>query len=435
MRLAVGLTCWQDGNALIGAALASVASVADFVIVADGRVDGVEPAGLPDTSGYLGHVIRAAVHDTPVVFEARLWPSNSDKLTWLLDRARDAGAEWLLMLAADEELRHAHLLPGFLDGCVSAFSWPIPFYYHAKTRPEDASLCPSKLVRVSTWRRSVAGSNVLEAMDGTWYRVPEGCPADTLEDAWYLLAIERIPYLDHHPERRPEGRRDIRFVNYEMELEPLPNEGETELWPPMVLAPHPFLDGPRQSYRCDQCGRRYRNRGVCRFEHPSAELCAEMPDSVFYDLVGVDETQVANSEPVQGWYCDQCGKRFPLPGVCDGSPEGQHAETELKPLGPAAAVADESAAGEATETASEETDEPAAAVEAVAADGEQPDETTHDDAAATTEEAAAGGDEPAAADSEPASAADPFEQAVAALNTAVDGLRSVFSALTSHIEG
>ncbi len=201
MKIAHGLFTWQDGREALEACLASTGPYVDFTIVADGRIDGVPDLDLPDLSD-LGWIPPA------VVVSSRPWPSLSAACTYLLDAARSLGCDWLLTVDADQELRNGRYLRDWLE------VYPGDAFPLQRCDGGRWLEVPWQCVRVAAFRRYIAGCFVAETIDG---HVRAILPAGH--------AVRRLrwaPWISHHPERRPEGRRGHRLGDLEIVLEPPP---------------------------------------------------------------------------------------------------------------------------------------------------------------------------------------------------------------------
>ncbi len=192
------------------------------------------------------------------------WDSQSQKRTWLLDKARQLGCDWLLQIDADERLHGAAKLREWLPSWgYDAF--PLPF----QVEPDQLLCATWKCLRVAAWSRVVAGGAYIEHADGNVYCVvpPDGRPP--------AEASSFLPWISHHPDERPEGRRMIRLGELEEALEPPPPALE---WVSAGLDPAPLIASglveldPQGFWYCDQCGRRYSGPGVCSEEHPPNEV-------------------------------------------------------------------------------------------------------------------------------------------------------------------
>lgn len=293
MRLAVGVITWQDGaDNLVDAWESCELADPDLILLCDGVIDGVDQGGLPDMSDLPSTIDGYGIsflNDRPVTVrvESHRWSSQSAKRSWLLDTARTHGCDWLLQIDADERLHNAHLLRPFLDGWP-ADAFPVPF----EVDPGVMLGATWKCLRVNAWRKVVSGGAYIEHRDGTVYCVtPPGNAAPGVERFDNLEQYRQIaPWLSHHPELRPEGRRAIRLGEVEHILEPPPHV-EGYLTP--SLAARPVLaspavtdqadgtatdsihDGaPAAEWACTQCGARYSSPGICEAGHPATAVIA-----------------------------------------------------------------------------------------------------------------------------------------------------------------
>lgn len=229
VRIAVGIPTWQDGDALIRT-LASVAEVADVLIIADGPIAGVERHGWPIFSEL--DWIDELDCSRRIIVERATWSTQAAKRNRLLWLAQIRSADWLVQIDADEELHAGDWLRPWLEQCRWLGTYPIPFEYE----PGRWIAAPWKCLHVPTWRRIVAQGCYVEHANGITYSLltPTGAPPGRL-----LASLEQsrrtLPHLTHHPELRPAGRDRIRLGELENTLEP-----------PLVEAPtYPFdeLDG------------------------------------------------------------------------------------------------------------------------------------------------------------------------------------------------
>lgn len=203
MRIAAGVITWQEGE-LVERTLATVADVADELIVVDGICAGVDAGGLPPLTEEWGPRGMAAHRlERPHV-------TQSAKRSALLEAARELGCEWLVSIDADERLHDVGAgLRAFLEAERRDY-WPIPFQY------EDdgpAKLAAWKCVRVPAWRRVVSQGGFLEHASGIVYAVWNTQNAPASFERW-------LPWLSHHPAERPPRRAGIRLGVVEHELEP-----------------------------------------------------------------------------------------------------------------------------------------------------------------------------------------------------------------------
>ncbi len=296
LSIAHGLFTWQDGRPAVEAALQSTAGIVDHVLIADGLIHGVPDLGLPHLSEFSW--LQDARYLPPYVpINAKEWTSLSMACSWLLERARVAGADWLLFIDADQELHNGELLQPWLEEWRGDV-FPIPRQDSASNR----IVAPWQLIRVAAFRRYVSGCYVLEHMDGRVLSiVPEGPPPETLSR--YL----RVPWISHHPERRPPWRYHHRLGELETILEPPPSNR-------VVIAPSELIQLPRMSEPTPE-------------EEPVTEPAAPDPE-------------VAASTPpvLPAYYCPGCGTRYFGPGTC----VNQHAAIELE-RDPSVAVPSDSA--------------------------------------------------------------------------------------------
>lgn len=286
MKLAVGIITWQDGVDNIDAAFESCADAQpDVRLLCDGVIAGVDAGDLADTTPGLADE-KTAHPALPWSYEcaSRRWSSQSAKRTWLLDKAREHDCDWLLQIDADERLHNAHLLRPFLDGWP-ADAFPVPF----EVDPGVMLGATWKCLRVDAWRQVVSGGAYIEHVNGTVYCVtPPGNIAPGVERFDNLESYRRIaPWLSHHPDLRPEGRKQIRLGEVEHVLEPPPHV-EGYLTPSLHARPvvyvAPVSDtaaqdtttdaAPAAEWACPQCGARYSTPGLCEQGHAAESVVA-----------------------------------------------------------------------------------------------------------------------------------------------------------------
>jgi hypothetical protein len=208
LRIAHGLFTWQEDRTALEACLRSTAGVVDELIIADGLIQGVDPQGLPFLSD-LGWLVDANYLPERVPISAKEWRSLSAACTWILHQAKTLGCDWLLYIDADQELHNGNALREWLTG-FDGDAFPI-------TRVDNGLRhgCPWQLVRVSAFRRYIAGCFVVEHERwGEMTLVLEGMPE---------LAPDSAPWISHHPERRPPHRQSHRLGHLETVLEPPPH--------------------------------------------------------------------------------------------------------------------------------------------------------------------------------------------------------------------
>lgn len=260
-RICAAICSWQDGPALENA-LASIEGVVDRLVIADGLIDGIEAHGLPPFSDldWLHTVAPNAV------VEQRRWKTQSQQRDWTLQTARELGCDWLLVVDADEELRNGDMLRPWLQ----VWAWdafPIPFYFD-----EERKGCPSAwhCLHIPDWRRYVCQGNMLENNNGEIVQL--------VGQTWWTQGREHgMPYLAHRPELRPEARRNIRLSDFEVALEPYPDDVKVWLEPtytPALLEPDGLLGSIAEAaelglpiFYCPGCGRRYAGPGSCAQQH------------------------------------------------------------------------------------------------------------------------------------------------------------------------
>jgi len=216
LRICAALLCWQDGDDCLWKTLDAAAPYCDLLL-ADGHFAGCANVGLPLVSD-----LEATIERYPGirVEQREEWAGVTEKVDWILG----ADADWLLLLAADEELRNGHLLEQTLTDTDLDY-WPIPFRNGGRIE-----VCPTKCIRPSRFIRSVAGVNAYEHADGHVYRVPPGTgDQDSPAVQWAVEAVNAgsVPYLDHHPDSRPEPRSGVRLQGVDIDSFP----ADAEPWP------------------------------------------------------------------------------------------------------------------------------------------------------------------------------------------------------------
>lgn len=214
LSIAHALFTWQDGREALEASLRSTAGHVDHVLIADGLIDGVDDRGLPLLSD-LSWLQDADWLPASVPVNAKAWRSLSAACNWLLETARAAGADWLLYVDADQELHNGDWLRTWLQH-EQGDAFPIV--------RQDAHriFAPWQVVRVSAFRRYIAGCYVLETMAGDVVSLVPGGP---LRPEWedHYATGSLAPWLSHHPDRRPPWRRPHRLGELETVLEPPPD--------------------------------------------------------------------------------------------------------------------------------------------------------------------------------------------------------------------
>lgn len=224
LRIAHGLFTWQDGREALEACLRSTAGVVDELIIADGLIQGVDPAGLPFLSD-LGWLVDADYLPAHVPISAKEWRSLSAACTWILHQAKMLQCDWLLFVDADQELHQPELLRTYLE------AYPGDAFPISRVDNGTKRAVPWQLVRVGAFERYVAGCFVVEHKHfGEMSLAPEGMPE---------LAPADAPWLSHHPERRPPGRYKHRLGDLEVILEPPPRVPQVKLFD---IAPRRVLD-------------------------------------------------------------------------------------------------------------------------------------------------------------------------------------------------
>lgn len=266
MRLAVGIPTWRDGQHMLEATIASLDGIADELLIADGLIHGV------DTD--LGHLSEWLPADGPhVQIIQRHWRTQSEKRSWLLERARELGCDWLLQIDADERLHNAAKLKAWLP-TWAADAFPVPF----EVDPGKMLGASWKCLRVAAWRRVVAGGAYLEHADGNTYCV---VPEDGIGPGVRHMAADAnlysiLPWISHHPHEREGVRALVRLGELEDWLEPppqVPYKVTPGLSPRSLIQPLPVSDESTEAtYYCNQCGARYAGPGLCESGHPPAEV-------------------------------------------------------------------------------------------------------------------------------------------------------------------
>lgn len=283
VRIAHALFTWQDGREPLEAALRSTAGVVDEVLIADGLIDGVPDLGLSYLSD-LSWLQDADYLPERVPISAKRWASLSAACTWLLTTAKQLDVDWLLYIDADQELHNGEHLRPYLESW-GGDAFPIP------RQDQRRHLCPWQCVRVSAFTRYVAGCFILETTSGEQVSlVPPGGPDES------LFEFERMPWISHHPNRRPPWRRKQRLGQLETILEPPPPVEAIRL-PSLIVSRlvegSPGQAGPPAWY-CDQCGARYYGPGTCSNQHAPRELQA---DDTTPGAAAADTSSETTSEP------------------------------------------------------------------------------------------------------------------------------------------
>jgi len=269
VRIAAGILTWQDGPELLARAIASVAGVADELILCDGVVAGVDRGTLPAlTTDW--PLLPADTHllSLPHAMQSR-------KRTAMLLQARQLGCDWLLSLDSDECYHEGRVPLRTLLASWPSDAFPLRFLHGFTDAGKPELPAGWKLIRVSAWHAWVAGSCFLQHRNGGVYLVLgsiEGAPDGYLS------------YISHHPEERPVARRSLRLGPLEFELEAAP-VGALEL-PAVGFAARSLLQpsaqpvirqeggtmAPEATYYCPQCGARFAGPGLCENGHPAAEV-------------------------------------------------------------------------------------------------------------------------------------------------------------------
>lgn len=313
LRIAHGLFTWQEPRAALEACLRSTVGVADEVIIADGLIQGVDPIGLPFLSD-LGWLADADYLPARVPISAKEWRSLSAACTWILHKAKELGCDWLLYIDGDQELHNGERLREWLQG-YSGDAFPIPRADNGRRH-----IVPWQLIRVSAFRRYIAGCFVIEHERFGEMRL-------TPDNGWDHVLCDGngwgVPWISHHPERRPPHRYSHRLGHLETVLEPPPLDVPAVHLAPVVLEP------------------RSTSRDTPREGGPMTE-----PTATELQPTGTPE-----------WFCDQCGARFNGPGVCSNA----HPPNELKSVADTAAAESGAADTQPADTANPLTDSPAAA--------------------------------------------------------------------------
>lgn len=222
MRIAATIPAWRDGIAL-HEAVESVAPFVDDVLVLDGGIAGVVPADEAHTDELELDAVAAVAANVQVLATPAwsagwtgpaLWASQGEKRRHLCRQARSRSADWCLMLDSDERLHNGDRLRPLLEGWPHV-AFPVPFEH------EDGLVMrsPYKCFRLDALEL-VAQSAFFENGDGQMLQLASVAVA--AEPALAVLLQRALPWISHHPERRPAGRRDVRLGAHEERLEPSP---------------------------------------------------------------------------------------------------------------------------------------------------------------------------------------------------------------------
>lgn len=248
MRIAVGIPCWEDYD-LILETLRSVQPLEPAVIiVADGWIRGVgeDPwlAGLQPVARREQRlrILEASGRPPLRYLSIPIWRSQSEKRTVILEEARAGRCDWLLQIDADEQLHNGELLRPMLEQAPAWSScFPIPFEW----APGEWHGTLWKCVKVAAWRRWVAASDLLETIDGDVYQVcTPGNRAPHVAELDDADLRRGLPWISHHADERPVGRRQLRVGELEHDLEPLPANPPRPAYPTLDARPLEQVSSP-----------------------------------------------------------------------------------------------------------------------------------------------------------------------------------------------
>lgn len=249
MRIAVGIPVWQDYDLILRTLRSLRPLEPDLIIVADGWIrDVVNPAGgvagLPATATRDERMRAIALTGPPPCrwISIDVWRSQSEKRTVLLDEARICDCDWLLQIDADEQLHNGELLRPMLEHVDERFGvFPVPFEY----APGEWYGTLWKCVRVAAWRRWLAASDLLEDWNGdAWQVVTDGNRAPHAAELVDADLRRGLPWISHHADERPAGRRAIRLGDLEHVLEPLPTDPPRPAYPTLDARPLEQVSSP-----------------------------------------------------------------------------------------------------------------------------------------------------------------------------------------------
>jgi hypothetical protein len=208
VRICAGIICWQDGPALTNA-VRSVRGHVDEIVIVDGIIAGVDPHGLPPYDDPGEAVERTDMNEMRRDFGARIhvcaYQTQAVKHTKLLRYCSCDyyDCDWLLVIDADEQLRNGEQLRGLVDTPIAEL---VSFIM---VTVDDGSRRAARLLRVREWDRYLVGAHTLESVRGNTVALPSY--THTLD--------EDEPWIEHRPELRPEGRREIRLGELQCALE------------------------------------------------------------------------------------------------------------------------------------------------------------------------------------------------------------------------
>lgn len=281
MRVIANVATWRDGRAL-HECVRSIAGHVDAIVLLPGVLEPLVPILGDYPPDALEDEDLGRYHDGTHVHvigaPEGAWTSLSHKREVGRQYAvNHLDADWILAIDADEILRNGELLRDTLR-TSPYLAFPIPFVSDDVGKVTRA---PWKVYRAGRWTH-VAQSSFMRLEAGVKSVTYQLEPQD--EKGLDRAIAEMLPYLEHHPEWRPDWRQDpaLRLGFTENHLEPPP-----ETWT-LWRSPSVFLP----------------------------DLLAWRPD------VHTDETPTH--------YCPACGLRFFAPGVCDRA----HEPTRVEPLPP-----------------------------------------------------------------------------------------------------
>lgn len=274
MRVAHGLFLWQEPRSVLEPCLRSTVPHVDEVIIAEGLIEGVPDLGLaPHTdlawlaepSDWLPEHIWISSHENDGGILP--WSSIAAACDWILAKARALHCDWLLFVDADQELHEGESLKPWL---ADLGQWPVA---PLGRREPDGKAMPVlwQLLNVHAVRRYLSGCHVVELASGPKVSLVPPGPL-----SYWPVGAPAVPWLSHHPERRPPWRRSMRLGAYENLTEPPhPPDLRPFVFPP-ILAPVSASDtsaaDPAPAYYCPACGARYQGPGSCANNHPPTTL-------------------------------------------------------------------------------------------------------------------------------------------------------------------
>jgi hypothetical protein len=122
VRIAAGILTWRDGPELLAQAIASLAGVADELILCDGVVAGVDRGSLPALTEFDG------LHPDTILLRMP-FVTQSSKRTRMLGEARRRGCDWLLSLDADERYHEGRVPLRTLLATWDGDAFPLRFLH------------------------------------------------------------------------------------------------------------------------------------------------------------------------------------------------------------------------------------------------------------------------------------------------------------------